>query len=138
MDLMRVLRNKNVVVTELVNKAEDLRKQWESKFAGGISSAEKNAIFFEDFLWHVFSYEKLPCLTNEEAMSAFNSQSKKICYVFYQHSKRVFMLSATESLKAEDFDDEDDVYVVDQDFEWTYVHTHEEYCGPYFYSLKAR
>ena len=25
-----------------------------------------------------------------------------------------------------------DVYLVDKDFTWTYVHTHEEACGPYF------
>ena len=28
---------------------------------------------------------------------------------------------------------EEDVYVVDEDFRWTYVHTHEDgWCGPYF------
>ena len=25
-----------------------------------------------------------------------------------------------------------DWYLVDKDFSWTYVHTHEEMCGPYF------
>ena len=25
-----------------------------------------------------------------------------------------------------------DWYLVDKDFTWTYVHTHEEDCGPYF------
>ncbi|MBT2723991.1 DUF4275 family protein [Bacillus sp. ISL-46] len=27
----------------------------------------------------------------------------------------------------------DDVYVVDKDFTWTYILTHEYFCGPYFY-----
>ena len=30
------------------------------------------------------------------------------------------------------FADKHDVYLVDKDFTWTYVHTHEEACGPYF------
>jgi hypothetical protein len=25
-----------------------------------------------------------------------------------------------------------DWYLVDKDFTWTYAHTHEETCGPYF------
>ena len=25
-----------------------------------------------------------------------------------------------------------DWYVVDRDFTWTYAHTHEDTCGPYF------
>lgn len=51
------------------------------------------------------------------------------------------MLENTKRLKAEDITNSingyiDDVYVVDTDFTWTYVHTHEEFCGPYFYKLE--
>jgi hypothetical protein len=50
------------------------------------------------------------------------------------------LLENARSLKAEDIikdidDYLEDVYVVDTDFTWTYVFTHEEYCGPYFYQL---
>ena len=27
----------------------------------------------------------------------------------------------------------DDVYITAEDFSWTYVHTHEEMCGPYIF-----
>ncbi len=27
---------------------------------------------------------------------------------------------------------DDDVYVVDKDFKWTYLKTYETMCGPYF------
>jgi hypothetical protein len=48
------------------------------------------------------------------------------------------MLKNTKRLTAEDIINKiegyiDDVYVVDIDFTWTYIHTHEEFCGPYFY-----
>ncbi len=36
------------------------------------------------------------------------------------------------NLKASDFDMEQDVYVVDSEMRWTYIHTHEIVCGPYF------
>ncbi|WP_199426956.1 DUF4275 family protein [Thermaerobacillus caldiproteolyticus] len=133
MGLKDVLQDKKIVVTELTNKGEELRKQWENKFADSISLVEKDSIYFDQFLWHVFSYEKLSCLKDEEAIKAFNNEIKKVCYVFYQHDDHALMLNNAERIKAEDFENENDVYVVDKDFEWTYVHTHEYYCGPYFY-----
>ena len=30
----------------------------------------------------------------------------------------------------------DDVYITAEYFSWTYVHTHEEMCGPYFVEQK--
>jgi hypothetical protein len=30
------------------------------------------------------------------------------------------------------FADQQDVYLVDKHFTWTFVHTHEAECGPYF------
>ena len=41
------------------------------------------------------------------------------------------------NLKASDFDMEQDVYVVDSEMKWTYIHTHEIVCGPYFMREKS-
>jgi hypothetical protein len=132
-ELIHLLKDKGILVTELVNKGEDLRKKWEGQFANSISSQEKKSIYFDQFLWHVFSYKKLPCLTEEEAMNAFHNETKNVCYVFYQNDHHAYMLTNAENLRAEDLRDEHDVYVVDQHFQWTYVQTHEWFCGPYFY-----
>lgn len=32
------------------------------------------------------------------------------------------------------FESEQDIYIVDRNFDWTFVKTHESYCGPYFCS----
>ncbi|CAM3916602.1 hypothetical protein GCM10009865_54200 [Aeromicrobium ponti] len=53
------------------------------------------------------------------------------------------MIENAKKLKAEDITNRieeymDDVYVVDKDFTWTYIHTHEEFCGPYFYKTKEK
>jgi Domain of unknown function (DUF4275) len=110
-----------------------LRKKWEDQFTGIISPQEKKSIYFDQYLWHVFSYEKLPCFKEEKAMNAFNSERKDVCFVFYQHDDRTFMLTNAENLKAGDLESEHDVYVVDEHFKCAYVYTHEDFCRPYFY-----
>jgi hypothetical protein len=82
---------------------------------------------------HVFSYKKLPCLEGKAAMRAFHKENRFICYLFYQEREEAYMLVNAEILRAEDLRQEHDVYVVDPQFMWTYVQTHEYYCGPYFY-----
>ncbi|WP_372459295.1 DUF4275 family protein [Alkalihalobacillus deserti] len=54
---------------------------------------------------------------------------------FYQQSNNAYKLNNADKIKAEDFNNESDVYIVDTNFNWTYVHTHEDDCGPYFYKL---
>jgi uncharacterized protein YkuJ len=135
MSLMNLFRKKGIEFTELPDKGAELRKKWENRFTDSISSSEKKSIYFDQYLWHVFSYEKLSCLKNEEAMKSFNQEPKKTCFVFYQHDNNVFMINNADKLKAKDFKNEHDVYVVDENFNWTFVHTHEEYCGPYFYKV---
>ncbi|WP_363319157.1 DUF4275 family protein [Desulfosporosinus sp.] len=42
-------------------------------------------------------------------------------------------------MKRHEFDMADDIYLVDLDFHWTYVVTHEkEQCGPYFFKNNHR
>ncbi len=140
MDLVDSLRSKNVKVIEIPKWGVYLRKQWEESFANHLSVKEKKSIYLHDedgicgYLWHLFSYERRLCLKEEQADIAFNNEMKKSSYVFYQHSDDAFILENASSLKADDFLSEEDVYVVDRQFNWTYVRTHETgYCGPYFY-----
>ncbi len=138
MQLIQTLRSKNVNVIERPAWGTYLRKQWENCFAGHLSLEEKKSIYlFNDdgfcgYLWHVFSYEKQDCLRGKEAEREFNNVSKQACYVFYQHSNKALVLEQADALTADDLREEQDVYVVDHDFSWTYVQTHESQCGPYF------
>lgn len=136
MELVNILRNKNIKVTELHKWGAFLRKQWEDNFANHISTNEKKDIFLKDscgYLWHLFSYEKRTCLQGEEANKAFNSIPKDSCYVFYQRSNRALLLESASSFSADDLMEELDIYIVDKEFNWTYIKTHETgYLGPYF------
>ncbi|WP_428912480.1 DUF4275 family protein [Niallia sp. Krafla_26] len=132
-DLISLLANKKVKVTEIPKWGTYLRKKWEDHFANHLDLHEKKSIYLDGFLWHVFSYEKREYLQKEKADLAFNNESKKSCYVFYQHSDEAFILENATGLAADDFLNEEDVYVVDKEFNWTYVRTHETgWFGPYF------
>ena len=147
MDIVARLREKKIKVKEIPGWGSYLRKQWEENFAGDLSYEEKEAIFlyedggFSGYLWHIFSYEKIDCVKDVRANQAFNNVTKNTCYVFHQNSDYALIIEdaslviASEFMKKDDFD-EGDIYVVDQDFTWTYVNTHEGSCGPYF-SLKS-
>ncbi len=139
LDLVSLLRMKKVSVIEIPKWGTYLRKQWEDNFVNHLSDTEKKSIYLYDedgccgYLWHVFSYERRKYLKEEQADIAFNEQSKQSCYVFYQHTDDAFILENASSLTAEEFINEEDVYVVDKEFNWTYVKTHETgWCGPYF------
>lgn len=64
---------------------------------------------------------------------------KKECYIFYQHCNDVLLIKDASLLSMDDIlretDDmyKGDIYIVDKDFTWTFVKTHEDrWCGPYF------
>lgn len=139
MRLTDILKSKKIIVTEIPKWGTYLRKQWEDNFANHMSLKEKEAIHLYDddgacgYLWHLFSYKKRDCLQGEEAEKAFNNEHKNDCYIFYQHENTALMLEEADALNVNDLLDESDVYVVDKDFNWTYVKTHETgWCGPYF------
>lgn len=139
MDLYNTLHQKNIRARLITGWSPYLHARWEEAFAGNLTSSEKQEIYLKDdryysgYLWHIFSYEKVDHLTNDQAIRAFHDQSKKSCYVFYQHSDDVYLIEQGHLLPYELLSKEEDVYVVDSDFTWTFVITHEtETCGPYF------
>lgn len=139
MEISKILENKKIKTVEIPKWGTFLRKQWEDNFANHLSLEEKKDIYlynnsgFCGYLWHLFSYEKKDCLQGQEAEKAFNKELKNSCYIFWQHTEYALIVENADILYANDFEDEDDIYVVDKEFHWTYVNTHETgLCGPYF------
>lgn len=137
-DLVSKLRMRKVKVIEIPKWGTYLRKQWEENFANHLSKNERKSIYLYNgdvlcgYLWHVFSYERKECLKEGQAEKAFHREKKQFCYIFYQHTNDALIVENASLLKADDFIKEEDIYVVDKGFTWTYVKTHEAYCGPYF------
>lgn len=117
--------------------SQKLKTKWEETFASSLSTNEKKQIYIESFFWHIFSYEKVICKKNQDARKSFNETDKNIVIAFYQDHDDVLYFENATNLKDIDFDTHQDVYIVDVDFTWTYVVTHEkQQCGPYFYMPK--
>jgi len=81
----------------------------------------------------LFSYNVKPCLTKEEAKKAFDEVFKFECYVFYRHANIALLIENSKDLCSNDFEfDNEEVYVIDKNYKWTYMKTHEESFGPYY------
>lgn len=129
---------------ELINKGvsfileprpSTIKESWNRLFAASVSSDVLNQIGYDTFKWHIFSFELVNALTKSRARQAFNRCRKEKVYIFYQRNEEVFYIENPQFLKARDFDLDSDIYIFDVTNKWTYVHTHESQCGPYFYKL---
>lgn len=141
MQLVDKLRSKNIKVTVSPKWGCYFRKHWEDKFACNLSKHEREEIYmvnidgFCGYLWHIFSYGKIKHYSREEANKLFDNIDKKFCYIFYQHEDDVLIIENANNFCADDLVNEMDIYVVNKDFSWTYVRTHERDFGPYFVSI---
>jgi len=128
------LARKGIFFERLTNevKAASLKQRWLRTFAG---DANISGICTEPYMWHIFSFKRVGCYTEEEATKRFHAKRKKVCYLLFQHNDDAYVLKNPQAFTADDLCehcDYMDVYVVDEFFRWTYVLTHEGDCGPYF------
>lgn len=119
-----------------VNRNATMAK-WTKIFAASISKENRNHVHFEQYKWHLFSFELLDALTEEKARTAFDRCPKHTVYLFCQDTKEAYLVENAHLLKAEDFEHRflpyPDIYIFSAEEKWTYIHTHEPNCGPYFY-----
>lgn len=115
------------------------KAKWTKLFAASVPKEKRKEVHFEQFRWHLFSFELLDALTAGDARAAFDAEPKDAVYLFWQHTKKAYLLENAHLLKAEDLDHDfiphPDMYLFSPEGKWTYVHTHESMCGPYFYKL---
>ena len=120
-------------------------KKYEETFFSDLTEKDKKEIYFNQFMWHAFSYKKIECLDGEDAINEFAKMNKNEVYIFLENDdtileeKNVTLEKLFEIVKNhEEFGD--DYYVVSKDFTWTFVTTHEtyyndgiyHYLGPFF------
>ncbi|MCL1820661.1 MAG: DUF4275 family protein [Oscillospiraceae bacterium] len=99
-----------------------------------------------NFLWHIFTWGQVPHITGDEARKALNAITYNgKCIIFYngysvEDKTQIVNVSLCDKLsshqvselwKKQKFDNKD-IYLVDDEFTWTYVVTHENALGPYF------
>ncbi|MGM9946047.1 MAG: DUF4275 family protein [Lysinibacillus sp.] len=130
-----VLEHNGVQISGIVEEEQEIKKRWCKVFTNNISEQKKKEIHFDQFYWHIFSYQLLPCLEGKAAMKAFDEMKKGEVYKFYQDVPALLKYSDAKDFLAEYFIDDYDAYICDTNFTWTYIQTHESHCGPYFYKL---
>lgn len=120
---------------------KELRERWLDAFAADVSEEDMGRYVLAggSYLWHVFSYRLVPCAEGDAARKALADLPDTECCRFYkeyppQDQPRISFIPMEE---VPSLPDALDWYLVDRDFTWTYVHTHEADCGPYFCKLKT-
>lgn len=88
------------------------------------------------YMWHVFSYEDVDCVVADEAIKAYDMQDRDECILFFNEGDIGYEIKRASGLSSNEINAYSEIYVIDKDFTWTYIHTHESECGPYFYNLK--
>ena len=125
--------------------------RWLDAFAAGVSEANLGKYVLADgnYLWHIFSWKLVPCLEGDAARNALAELPDETFYLFYKEyppadtplvravSKEDAIALAGRSDVESPLFDGSDCYLVYKDFTWTYVHTHEEACGPYFCKMES-
>lgn len=119
--------------------AVTLRERWKEAFLKGVDTEN---IYLEQFLWHVFSNGRLQAVIGEEADKLLDESGNGVLFVFfndapYSGRETVYRLENAASFNHKMLMCFQDVYVVDESFSRTYVRTHENFCGPYYYDKGA-
>jgi len=122
-----------------IKEIKTYKKEWISNFSpagADIKQIRKLCLKsrqYTPFLWHIFSFGILDCVTNESAVDLFGKQDKSNCVILSNVDDIAFSLKNAGKLKAELLEQFIDITITASDFAWTYTKTHEEACGPYFY-----
>lgn len=116
---------------------ESFYTRWMRVFANGIpkKNIDQYVKATGNYIWHIFSWKLLNedrYFLGNEAKDAYDQIDKNgAMYIKWFDEKHTRVL--TEDLyTANALEDFVEVYVVGQDFQWTYIKTHESTCGPYF------
>ncbi len=111
-------------------------EKWLEAFGNGADQAviKAHVTAKHNYLWHLFTWGKVPCLAGDEAREAFDAlQYSEAIFFCDGYSNRISGLRNVAKMTAKDVDADPgrDVYLVARDFSWTYIRTHERDLGPY-------
>ena len=113
----------------------EFEKRWLAAFAEGISKKqlEKYVVSRGNHIWHLFSWELLPegsYLKGDAAREAYDHishyerDSALFIEPFGKRHPESFSMTWQES-SAQQLDQRTEIFVVAEDFSWTYIKTHE-------------
>lgn len=122
---------------DIVMNTKNIKKEWLSIFGKDVDKKliREHVTSYGNHLWHLFTWGNVPCFENDEARKVFDELNYTEAIKFTDgYSNHIKGISVIEKVSAKDIDEdpESDVYIVANDFSWTYVRTHErDLCGPF-------
>jgi Domain of unknown function (DUF4275) len=112
-------------IERTLSEAEVLRwvEQWLAAFP-----ANRIGIHADDYLWHIFSYERHPCASKSQAHSAYESQiAPEYVIISNDRDEGCITKSRPTACSLRDW------LVFPPNLAWTMAFTHEDgWLGPYF------
>lgn len=108
----------------------DIKKKYIDIFFSSLTEKEKSKIYFEQYMWHAYSYKKLLASEGWKAIEEFKKCNQDGVYVLFQDSDEVIekdSLSLNELIDNMEIFGHADCYIVDKNFKWTFIYTHETY-----------
>lgn len=141
--LIKLFQNKHIEYSEMSKSS--LKKYTETWFVSIVPKmhqTEAREHCFSNrkvtnYLWHAFSYGDAPAFEGDRAKSEFDHNCGGEAVVILNYEKIGFILKNCQGITAGELDEYNDIIISDKNFDWTYVHTHEAYCGPYFFQRGA-
>lgn len=123
-------------IRAVAEDAAPIKEAWDLAF--GEAVPDRDTVFYEQFRWHLFSYNKLPAKAGDDAREALNEKNSQRLHLFWQETDDAWEMRNAFDLDAADVDAMaeaagSDLYVFDAEGCWTYVITHEAACGPYYF-----
>ena len=125
---------------------ESVVSRWDKQFDSLVSADAKKAspYYSDQFRWHLFSFELLPAIKEDEARKAFDEMAKDELYLFFDYCDEAYRVKNAHLLTAGDVEalrensslDKSDMYFFAPVGKWTYVKTHEDDLGPYFFKAE--
>ena len=125
-------------IRAVAEDAETVKMAWDMAFGEAVPEDAREAVFYDEFRWHLFSYETLEAKRGDAARAAMDAKSSQRLHLFWQNNEDAWAMRNAFDLTAADVDriaeaSEPDLYIFDDEGCWTYVLTHEPDCGPYFF-----
>lgn len=145
-DVQNYLGKQDIAYQVLNKTTSEMERIWEELFVPMLSTEDKKSIHLYDVeditgnLWHCFSYNKTPHFKAKKARNEYDKQTNNGRILFfkcYEEDIVIYIpkgefLSRSHLKTIRNSFPFIDVYVLDENYEWTYVITHEDSLGPYF------
>ena len=130
------LKNNVEYVWRTGKETVDYMEQWFQHFVPAEKQPQMRFRCFPRYLWHAF--ECVPSEKGEDACNSYDSLSRQACVVLLNNERLSFVVPNATALTRDIVDGFKDILITDIHFGWTYVHTHEKYCGPYYVSADRK